>query len=232
MTVQPSVMGAGRSVVTYRVGGREYPMIRNRQCKVCMSPYRLNIEESLVAGRTYGKIINHLPEDHELSVRNVKDHYYNGHMPMEVSATRQIVEVQAQRVGKRIEDAAQSLVDGVTLAHTVIQQVFESLVKHEEVPSTRDGLRAVKMLADLGEYDSAGGMDMEAMVEAFMVYHDTAEAHMAPEEFDHFQEALESNPVLKALEQRYRDQQEGRVPEVVQGQGEFADEEEKTEGDS
>jgi hypothetical protein len=218
MTAQPaSVMAAGKSVVSYRIGGREHPMVRNRRCKVCMSPYRFQIEENLVEGRTYGKIITHLPEDHELSTRNIKDHYLNGHMPMEVSATRQVVEAQARRVGKSIENHADSLVDGITLAHTVIQKTFESIAKGETIPTPRDGLRAMKVLSDLGEYDSAGGMDMDAMVEAFVIYMDNAEAHMTPEQFEDFHRALDTNPVLKALERRYQEQQEGHP---VQGEAE------------
>jgi NADH:ubiquinone oxidoreductase subunit len=60
-------------------------------------------------------------------------------------------------------------------------------------------------------------MDMDAMVEAFVIYMDNAEAHMTPEQFEDFHRALDTNPVLKALERRYQEQQEGHP---VQGEAE------------
>lgn len=198
------------SIVSYRVGGREYPMKTVRQCKVCRSPYRFDIEQAIVLGRTYRKIIEHLPEDHELTSENVKNHYLNGHLPMEVSVTRQIVEKRAEQVGKSIEDSVDSLIDGMTLAQTVVQKTFESIARGEQEPDIREGLAAAKLLAVLGEYDD-GGLDMAAITEAFMVYHESAQEFMSPDQFEAFGKALSKNPVLKALARRY----EG---EVVEGE--------------
>lgn len=192
----------GSSIITYRVGGREYPMKTVRQCKVCRSPYRFDIEQAIVSGRTYRKIIEHLPEDHELTAENVKNHYLNGHLPMEVSVTREIVERRAQQVGKRIEDSAESLIDGMTLAQTVVQKTFEAIARGDQQPDIREGLAAAKLLAMLGEYDN-GGMDVSAITEAFMVYHEHAQEFMSPEQFEKFGKALSNNPVLRALASRY-----------------------------
>lgn len=193
-----------QSIVTYRVGGRSYPLKTNRNCKVCTSPHRFEIEEEIVAGRTYAKIVDHLPEGHDLTVGNVKNHYYNNHMPTEASMTRQIVERRAEQVGKRIEDAAESLVDGITLLETVVHKTFEGIAKGEIKPELLDGIRATRILAQLGMYDAAG-LDQQAIMEAFMVYHEHAQENMTPEQFERFGEQLAENPVLKALASRYGD---------------------------
>lgn len=200
-----SVRGAGSpaSAITYRIGGREYPLKTQRNCKVCMSPHRFDIEEALVGGRTYRKIVESLPDDgHGLSSENVKNHYLNGHLPTEHSATRQIVEARAQRVGKAVEDSIEQLVDGVSLAQVVVQKTFEAIAANEILPDMKDGLAAAKFLADLGEYDE-GGTDMAAVSEAFMAYHDTAQEVMTPEQFSAFGRMLSSHPVLKALAAKY-----------------------------
>jgi len=198
-----SVRGAGSSAIIYRVGGREYPLQTNRQCRVCMSPHRFDIEEALINGRTYRKIIESLPDGHDLVMANVKNHYLNGHLPLEQAATRQIVEARAERVGKSIEDAAQSLVDGLTLAEVVVQKTFEGIASGEIAPDLKDGLAAAKFLADFGEYDEGGGTDMLAVSEAFMVYNDAAAEVMTPEQYRAFGALLNSNPVLKALAAKY-----------------------------
>lgn len=191
-----------QSAVTYRVGGREYPMKTVHQCKVCVSPHRFDIEEYLIAGRTYRKIIEALPEGHDLNERNVKTHYLNDHLPLEQAGIRAIVESRAQKLGKSIEDSVTSLVDGVTLAQTVVQKTFEDIASGRMSPDVKDGMAAAKFLADLGEYDE-GGADMVAITEAFMVYHEQAQEVMSPEQFEAFGQMLAANPVLKALAAKY-----------------------------
>lgn len=204
--------GGTPSVITYRVGGREYPMRVNRQCKVCTSPYRFEIERELVSGRTYRRIVESIPDDAELSAYNVKCHYLNGHLPLEQAAARQIVENRAKQVGKHIEDGVEALVDGVALAEVVVQKTFEAIAKGELQVEVKDGMAAAKFLADLGQYDE-GGADMAAITDAFIVYHEHAQEYMDPDQFEAFGRALNSNPVLKSLAAKY----EGR-DEVVEGE--------------
>lgn len=203
---------AGNSLITYRVGGREYPMRTNRRCKVCQSPYRFDIEEALVLGRTYRRIAEALPEDAELTKENIRNHYHNQHLPLDASVTREIVEARAAAVGKKIEDGVQSLVDGLTLAEVVVQKTFEAIARGELSPEIRDGMAAAKFLADLGQYED-GGADMGAITEAFIVYHEHAQEFMSPEQFQAFGEALDRNPVLKSLAAKYNGE-----PETVQGE--------------
>ena len=213
-----SVRGAGSpsSAITYRVGGREYPLKTQRNCKVCMSPHRFDIENMLIAGRTYRKIHEALPDDdHELVIENIKNHYLNGHLPTEQAATRQIVEARAQRVGKALDDSVEQLVDGVTLAQVVVQKSFEAIANGEMAPDMKDALSAAKFLADLGEYDE-GGADMLAVSEAFMVYHELAEEVMDAEQFRRYGQMLKTNPVLRALAAKYDGEDVG--PETVPGE--------------
>lgn len=197
-----TIVSTGRSVITYKIGGREYPLITNRNCKVCMSPYRFDIEDYIVKGRVYRKIVEALPEDSGLTVANVKNHYYNNHMPLDVSTTRAITERRAQRVGKSIEEGVESLIDGMTLAETVVQKTFERIASGEIKPDLADGLRAATLLAQMGEYEQSG-VDQHAIIEAFIIYHESAQEFMTPEQFEAFGDALESNPVLRSLAARF-----------------------------
>lgn len=219
MSEQPgtgvSVRGATGSTVTYRIGGQEYALITNPRCTVCMSPHRFEIENQIVAGRSYRKIVQTLPEEDMLHPDALYRHYRNEHMPAQHSMTRRIVEEQAQSVGKSIQEAEESLVDGMTLMKVVVQKTFERIASGEVDPKLREGLAAAKMLADLGEYDQ-GGADQQAYVEAFTVYQEEAMRLMGPELFAQFGEALETSPVLKALIARY------------EGRGQEDEEEEET----
>lgn len=212
-----SVRGAGTSVVTYRFGGREYPLKTVTRCATCMSPYRFEIEEAIVSGRVYKRIeemVAGYGEEFRISSRGIADHYYNGHMPLDLTNTRSIIEDRAEKVGKRIEDESTSLVDGITLMETVVAKTFEAIVKGEVSPGVREGLAAAKMLADIGEYDTASA-DQQAYVEAFMVYQEEAEKIMGAEAFRAFGAALAANPVLNALLARYEGEE--AAPEAIEG---------------
>lgn len=196
----------GASVVTYRLGGRNYPMRTAPNCRVCQSPYRLRVEQELAAGRVYARIASSLPEDADLSARNVSEHYKNGHMPLEVEASRRILERRAEDRGRDIERGVDALVDGMALAESVVQKTYEALQRGDIRPELIDGLRAAKLLED---YAGDDGIDQAAYVEAFMVYHEVAARIMSPEQFSEFGRALQQDPVLRGLTARHaqRDQE-------------------------
>lgn len=210
-------------MVSYRVGGREYPLKTMPRCPVCMSVFRFDIEEEIVKGRTYARIHREVISRCEAQGMDVSEapprisisnHYNNGHMPLEFSQQRQIVEDRARQVGKRVEEGLDQIVDGITLMETVVLKSFEAIAQGRIEPTVRDGLAASKLLAELGVYDGSD-VDQQAYVNAFMAYHETAERIMSSEEFSRFGDALATNPVLKSLAARY----EGE-PDVVEGQAE------------
>ncbi len=214
-----SVRGLGRSVATYRFGGREYPMKTVARCLTCMSPFRFEIEEAIVAGRIYKRIADQIAgygDEYAVSVRSIQDHYNNGHMPLELTNTRQIIEARARKVGKAVDESHEQLVDGITLMETVVLKAFEGIAKGTVEVDARAGLRAAKMLADLGEYDGSS-VDQQSYVEAFMAYHETAEELMGPEAFAEFGRKLAQNPVLQALASRY-DGDDPEEHDVVRGE--------------
>ena len=94
------------SVISYRLGGRESPMVSVGSCKVCQSPQRIKIESDIIAGRTWGMIeksIKVVDPDCDLTGRNIRDHYHNGHLPLEQEAGRRIIERRATQRGADIE---------------------------------------------------------------------------------------------------------------------------------
>src|SRR3954453_6015358 len=96
----------GASIVMYRVGGRQYPLKTVGQCKVCSSEGRLAIEQEVANGRGYAAIIKSLDEGHDLTPRNISDHVRNGHMPLEISTVREIIDERARIRGMSIEGHA------------------------------------------------------------------------------------------------------------------------------
>lgn len=194
----------GSSVIAYRLGGRDYPLRTVAQCKVCSSPHRFEIEKELAAGRVYKRIVESLlieDPDCDLSPKNLSDHYRNGHMPLEVEASRRIVEKRAEQRGLDVAAGVDNLVDGVTLAETVVQKTFEAIQRGEIKPDMKDGLAAARLLETFAPAET--GADAATYAQVFMVYHETAQMLMTAGQFEEFGRRLADNPTLKALIARY-----------------------------
>lgn len=211
-----SVRAAGTATVTYRMGGTDVPLIRDPQCRVCNSPHRFDAEEKIIEGVAFKKINDRLPQGAEpFSDSSLRRHWKN-HMAVEQAVARDIVERRAMQVGKRISDAEETLIDGITLMQVVVQKTFERIARGELEPNLREGLAAAKGLADLGEYDD-GALDQQAYVEAFSIYQAEARAQMGDEGFAAFGEALAKSPVLAALMARYHGEAPEPEPEAAEG---------------
>jgi hypothetical protein len=181
-------------------------------CKVCSSPSRLVIEQEIANGRTYVGIIKSLPEGHDLHPRNLKDHYGNGHMPLEVETLRTIIDQRARIRGKSIEDSNEALVDHVSLAQTVVQKTFEGIAAGELRPSIKDGIRAAALLHAVGLTED--GSDQQDVVQAFVAYMEETRRLMPPEMWDQFGRNLAANSDLKALKAKAAGALESKIVDV------------------
>lgn len=195
-------MSGAASIVMYRVGGRSYPLKSVAQCKVCASPHRLEVEQQIINARTYAAICRSLPEDADLSPRNLADHYKNGHMPLEQETLREIVDERARIRGLSIENGTKPLVDHVVLAQTVVQKTYESLAAGTITPTIREGIRAAALLHNVGMAEG-DNFDQEDLVLAFTQFMEHARALMPPEMWDEFGRRLTGDPVLKALSAKH-----------------------------
>lgn len=208
----------GTALVMRRVGGTLVPEHTDPRCRVCNSPLRYEAEEHIVAGVSFKRINDRMPEGTPpFSDRSLRRHH-KLHMSLEQSEMRGIVERRSERIGRRIEDAEEALVDGITLLEVAVQKGFEAIATGEAKVTIREAISAVKILADLGEYDQAE-MDQQAYVEAFTIYQEEALKRLGPEEFQAFGESLERHPVLRALVSRYgrrtaESDEDEDVPEV------------------
>jgi hypothetical protein len=213
----------GASIVMYRMGGREYPLRVAPNCKVCRSPHRFNIEQEIIAGRTYKTIEMALPDDADLSSANIRAHYTNGHLPLDAEVSRRLLDARAAARGLDIERTADSLVDGAALAEITIQKTYEAVARGEVKPTLAEALNAAKFLEVFAP--SGGGLDEALLVEAFMVYQEEASKVMTGQQFEDFGRRLGANPTLQRLMAQERERREGVVledetPRVLDNGGE------------
>lgn len=188
-----------RSAVMYRLGGRTYPMHSNPQCKVCQSPYRMEIERAFI--RSYGPTTIHrsLPPDvqEKILVRNISDHC-SRHLPVDHTIRQAVIEARARELGTDVESATGALADHIVFAKVGLQRVYERIVEGEVVPDVKDGIAFAQLLLRVEE-QAGQGVDEEIMARGFMSYLKAMREVCTPEQIQQMSVLIREDPTMNAL---------------------------------
>lgn len=195
--------GRPGSVVMVEIGGRKYPMKTVPQCRTCMSPYRLEIEQAILEQRSYQKIADIVADREPGSLPNpsyqsIRDHVNKGHMPIGPTAERALVEARAKDIGRDIENYAAGLADYASVNEIIIQRGMDRLARGELNPSMAELLTAIRMQHAI-QSSSEEGIDAQAWQEALMAYMEVAQKFIPVDQLQSYGRALAQHPVLRAM---------------------------------
>jgi hypothetical protein len=215
------VQEARSALIRVKIGGREYDAARNPQCDTCTHPARIEIEKRLLSGHSYREIARHysgteytvgsetrvFPKVGFMSIRN---HFKQGHMPVEAAALRQILDERSAALSEHYEEETARIVDGYGFAQQVVRRAQEDLVSGSLRPTIQDGLAAAKLVAEM-EAASGGQIEGEIWAEAMTRYFEIVRACVPDEIWEGIGQALIVDPVLKSIQRRI----EGGEPEPI-----------------
>ncbi len=193
--------GEHSSVASVQIGNNEYPVKHEPQCAVCTSPYRLDIERAIVAGYSYKKIRDSLPDEPDVDipqVRSMQAHVQQMHLPLPQVQRRAIIESRAKEIGESIEEGQGLLVDYIGVNQLLIQEGLEALQKGEIQMKAGDLIGALKFQHEI-EQTTGGSLDDEAWSEALMEYMRITQKLMPPEMWNKFANELQSSDIIRAL---------------------------------
>ena len=189
-----------RSVVTYRVGGREYPLVNAANCIVCSSEHRSLIEEQLLKGYGYAAIVRHLPEGAGVNKDNVTQHVKRGHLPLDVTVRRAIMEDRATALGKQLEDAEGTIVDHLSFARLGLQRVVERMAEGTLVPDIKDGIEFAKLIIKMEEMAGDGqALDQQIIFRGFLEWMKVIQRVCTPEQVREIGALLSPNTVIRGF---------------------------------
>jgi hypothetical protein len=222
-----------KSLVQVRIGNREYNAFRDNRCATCIHPARMEIERMLVEAHPYQRIAATFSDFQytvgrqkktvpSISWNSIRNHYNNGHMPVDAKAVRDIAEQRLKEIGQHIEGLQERLVDSTMVARLVMAKGFERLARGETEVTVKETLAAAKLMTeiDMNSQQSETG-DVSAWQEAMTVYFQEAQKLMPPAVWDEFVRRLMSSPQLKAIAARIDDSDPQPVDaEVVEPQKE------------
>src|SRR5664279_1976786 len=145
------VRNANADLVTVEMEGVTSQLSSVPQCHVCSSRYRDDVESHLASGRTYKAIAALLPSDADLTPRNLRDHYANGHLDLDAPAVQRASHWQEQALQVAREPLVAAKAAHLGFAHAVLGRVAERLDSGDVEPDIRDGLAAARLVAQTEE---------------------------------------------------------------------------------
>ncbi len=196
MSIQPSMM-------MIRIGGQDYPMRSEPNCKTCMSPHRQHIENELLKARSYAVIAKSLiglPEGvkgHPTSV-GIAKHVKAGHLPLGTSTQRRLTERRAQEIGRSIENDEDTLADHITVSQMIVQRGVEMVAEGTLEIKGNDVMAAARFLQQV-EQESGGETDSDVWINTVMEHMSLVMKHMPAENQAAYARDLTASPVLRAL---------------------------------
>jgi hypothetical protein len=192
------VRNANAELVTVEMDGITSPLSSVPQCFVCSSKYRDDVERHLAEGRTYRAIAAVLPPDADLTPRNLRDHYANGHLDLDAPAVQRASRQQEQDLQAAREPLVQAKAAHLSFAHAVLGRVAERLDSGDVQPEIRDGIAAAKLIAAT---EAAAGErnDVEDYVTAMVALIEVVHEIVPAPTFVEIGQVLSRHPILKEL---------------------------------
>lgn len=211
------------SIVQVKIGNNVYDAVFEPRCKVCNHPARFTIEEKLLLGNSYPKIARWVSDVRatkpsgeqvdwpELEARNIKNHYVQGHCPLDAEMMRAFTERRAEELGEDLEESMTTFTDHIVVQKAILSKGYEALVKGEIQPDVKDTLAASKLLADR-EREIAGQASVEEWQDFMQLYFSVVRQVVAPEQWTQIVSDIQQHPVMKQMQRRKTI--EGRVEDA------------------
>jgi hypothetical protein len=193
------------SLASSRIGGHDYPLVSQPNCKTCGSEHRQVIERALVAGRPPKAILKDLPVGHCLSARNLLDHLRRGHLPIRAVAVERMRETDAMDNGRVLHDGAVVLDETRAFLRLVVGRTVHRMMLGEIEPTVADGARAAKTLQDFAPEAGADTSTWQAVLQRMV---EVLSRSLGPDEYQRVLLAMRDDEQLRRLDALLRQPQE------------------------
>lgn len=170
------------SLASVEVGGQSFAYKIESRCRVCSSSHRLDVERALATGLPYQRIGDMFGEPDGINARGVKAHVERGHMPVNAPAVLAVAKARSEEVSEAISPLIRSAAANLSFAHAVVDRVRGRLQSGEVQPSVRDGLAAMRLIAECEA--RSGPADVSEWQTEVIALLDAVQAIMTTAQFD------------------------------------------------
>jgi hypothetical protein len=156
----------------------------------------------LAEGLGFTLVAKSLPDDSDLTPRNIREHFCRGHTRVQAEVVRQVVEAAGGDHTAVLESGVAEAIRSLAETTGVMDEGARLLATGKLKPTMADLLRSAKLLLNYElairqDQDLQGKLDraFEAIDEMFLL----AKNHMAPEAWSAYLKATERHPLLRYL---------------------------------
>lgn len=194
-----------------QVGDRLYPVKSVKNCKTCRSRYRSQIEQGILAGMPYGRVVEQSVDPHDdhsalgpPTYQGIMTHVRRGHMPLPYSTQRSILESRADELGRSIEEGQQLVMDSVGTLRAIVQRGFERMNNGEIQPTMGDFIAALRLEGALTGTQSGDQTDDDMWRQAFVAYMEIVKMSVSADAFQRIGDQMRESAVIKQIMERQR----------------------------
>ena len=189
------------ALLTYTVGGQQYPLTASSRCRTCRSRHRRTIECRLVEGATPADALRDIDDADKPNTRNIREHVARGHLPVESELVRQLINTgEGGQRANLVEQGVAARVNALGFASAIITETNARIASGELRVSVRDGIRAARLLAEhdtMLRKERRGTELLTQAREATVAILDLAKANMTSESWSAFLKRMEEDELLR-----------------------------------
>jgi hypothetical protein len=186
----------------------------------------------LLKGYSYASIMKHLPDDTDLTVRSIREHFARGHLPLDESVRRVVIEEHSKELGRDIETFESNLGNHITFARLGLQRALQAMGEGKMEPTVNQAIAMAHLLIKT-EQVAGEAVDREIIGQLLHVIGEGIDRFVSLAEQGPFLDFLmTNNPLYQALETREVKGPNDQDPAALSdGRGEHARDEEEGEID-
>lgn len=186
--------------------GTALPFVTNRNCKVCTHPERIYLENATHAGYDHKLIMAGLHDPDDITWRNVRDHFRNGHVPISKANIIDTLWKKAEEHGVTPEEYTATQMAHVEALDLVVDKFLNRLRDPSVEVDVNEGLKAIQMMHAI-QIEGGGAIfdpnDIYVALRLFMNHVQTVLIEYVPDEYraalSDLRQLLSRDPILRKL---------------------------------
>jgi hypothetical protein len=138
------------------------PKVTEPRCHVCNSPHRSWVEAQIIRAHSYRSIeqaMIGLPEEERIERRSIARHVQRGHMNIDDTAIRAIIEEEATIDGKNFEEGVRGALSLHAVLEVMVRKGYEDVLAGNTLVEARDLIQLTKLKMDMDERHSIAMID-------------------------------------------------------------------------
>lgn len=157
--MEESLAQKNRELIDQEAAAMAPPVIKVKQCHVCMSERRLWIEQMLLKGVSYSAISNNLEQAGEKIDRRSISRHSKEHMALGDAVTRAVMEQEADLLGQQYEEGIAGAFTARGALNNLIRKAYSDALEGITTVEPRDMIQMIRVYNEMESSSSVTAVE-------------------------------------------------------------------------